>query len=263
MSHKAVKDRSTSAWLVAFVLAGILLSVLRLADEDRGEVAKLRQQIESLRTAQQAIRDDVSDALRRQNVATASTVLQRDVVLDTRGAPWQGETNAPVTLIAFGDFESADCGRFSRETLPQLERDYISAGKLKYVFRSYPEESHSHALSAQEAASCAGEQGKFWQMHDRLFAARARLNPGDMPSHAQALGLDRQQFLTCFDAGLPMPAIRRDILEGQKSGVSSVPTFFLGPTVPSRASVRATKIIKGAPPYSELRDAIDALLVGS
>lgn len=255
-----MNDRTTLL-LVAAVLAGILITVIRLAQENHAELATLRQQIESLSGAQASMRSEVGEALRRQSVADASTALQRDVVLNTDGAPFKGNANAPVTLIEFTDFESADCARYARETLPQLERDYIAPGKLKYVFRSFPDEaSHTRAFGAQQAADCAGEQGKFWQMHDRLFAPKPKLKPDDMPTHAQALGLDRQKFMTCFDAGLHTPAIRRDIFEGQKNGVTSAPTFFIGPTTPDGTTLRATRMITGARPYSDFKQVIDALL---
>lgn len=256
-----MNDRFTSALIVVAVLAGILLTVIYLGEQNRSEVTNLRQQIESLGVAQEGIRKEIGDALRRQALAESSTVLQRDVVLGTERAPVKGEPNAPLTLIEFTDFESPDCARYARETLPQLDREYIASGKLKYVFRSFPDEaSHGRAFNAQQAADCAGEQGKFWQMHDRLFAPRAKLKPDDMPAHAQALGLDRQKFLTCFDAGLHTPAIRRDIFEGQKNGVTSTPTFFIGPTIPNQATVRATRMITGARPYSDFKQVIEALL---
>ena len=256
-----MSDRSTSTLLVAAVLAGILITVIHLGQESRTELVQLRQQIQTLSATQDTIRAEVSDALRRQATATASTVLQRDVIIATNDAPFKGNENAPVTLVAFTDFQSADCGRFSRETLPQLDHDYIATGKLKYVFRSFPDEAgNAVALSTQEAADCAGDQGKFWQMHDRLFAAKPKLKPDDMPAHARALGLDRDKFMTCFDGGLHSPAIQRDIFEGQKNGVTSAPTFFLGPTSADRVKLHATKVIKGAPPYTELKEAIDALL---
>lgn len=256
-----MNDRFTSALIVVAVLAGILLTVIYLGEQNRAEVAKLRQRIELLGVAQDGMREEIGDALRRQSIAEASTVLQRDVVLGTEGAPFKGSANAPVTLIEFTDFESPECARYARETLPRLERDYIAPGKLKYVFRSFPDEAaHARAFGAQQAADCAGEQGKFWQMHDRLFSPKPGLKPDDIAAHAQALGLDRQKFSTCFDAGLHTPAIRRDIFEGQKNGVTSTPTFFIGPTIREEATLRATRMISGARPYSDFKQVIDALL---
>lgn len=256
-----MNDRSTSALLVVAVLAGLLLTVIHLGQENRAELAKLREQIETLGAGQNSMRNEVNEALRRQSIAEASTALQREVVLNTDGAPFKGNAHAPVTLLEFTDFESPECARYARETLPQLERDYIAPGKLKYVFRGFPDEArHTRAFGAQQAADCAGEQGKFWQMHDRLFAPKPKLKPDDMAAHAQALGLDRQKFMTCFDAGLQTPSIRRDIFEAQKNGVTSTPTFFIGPTTPDQSMLRATRMITGARPYSDFKQVIDALL---
>ncbi len=256
-----MNDRFTSVLLVAAVLAGILVTVIHLGEQNRSEVAKLRQEIETLGMRQETTRNEVRDALRRQAITEASTVRQRDIVLETGGAPFKGNTNAPATMIEFADFESPECARSARETLPQLERDYIANGKLRYVFRSFPEDpNHAVAFRTQEAARCAGEQGKFWQMHDWFFAQRTRPNVGDLTARAQELGVDRSKFVTCFDGGLQAPAIRRDILDGQKNGVTSAPTFFIGPTNPNATSLRVTRIIKGAAPYSQFKEAIDALL---
>jgi protein-disulfide isomerase len=255
-----ISDRLASALLITAALGGILITILMLGEQNRADLVRLRQQIETLGTAHESLRNGITDALRRQSV-TASAALQHDVVLTIEGAPFKGDANAPVTIVAFIDFESPDCARYARETLPQLERGYISAGKLKYVFRSFPDEAtHAAAFRAHEAAECAGEQGKFWQMHDRLFATRAKLDPAEMAGYAKAIGVDREKFLTCFDGGLHAPAIRRDILEGQKNGVSSTPTFFLGRSAANGATLKPLRMIKGAQPYSEFKEAIDALL---
>ena len=145
--------------------------------------------------------------------------------------------------------------------MPQIERDYIKTGKVKYVFRNFPIESiHKEAFKAAEAANCAGEQGKYWEMHARLFAHQKALSPKDLSGHAQALGLDMPEFQQCLDSGKHATEIRNDIAEGQKSGVTGTPIFFLGFTDPKNSKVKVLRVIRGAQPYASFREAIDSLL---
>lgn len=109
-------------------------------------------------------------------------------------------------------------------------------------------------------AGCAGEQGKFWEMHDRLFASQTALAPADLLGHAQALGLDAARFQACIDAGSGSDQIRKDIAEGQKAGVSATPAFFLGLTTPNSGTLKVAKSLVGAKAYASFKEEIDALL---
>jgi len=113
--------------------------------------------------------------------------------------------------------------------VPRIDAEYIKTGKLKYIVRDFPLESiHPRAFKAAEAAHCAGEQGKYWEMHDRLSANQRQLAPGDLTSHAQAVGPDAAAFQGCLDSGKYSAHIRTDMLAGQRAGVRGTPTFFLG-----------------------------------
>jgi protein-disulfide isomerase len=144
--------------------------------------------------------------------------------------------------------------------LPQLDREYIQTGKVKYVFRHFPLSSHKQAFKAAEAANCAGEQGKFWQMHARLFENQGALSVEDLSRYAQSLDLDWPKFQQCLEGGKYAAAIRQDIEEGQKAGVSGTPTFFLGLTEPGGSKVKVLKVIRGAQAYATFKQAIDSVL---
>src|SRR5262245_32664588 len=95
--------------------------------------------------------------------------------------------------------------------------------------REFPLESiHPLAFKAAEAALCAGDQGKYWNMHTRLFANQRALAPADLAAHAQALGLDQAAFDQCLEGGRKAPIVRRDLADGQKAGITGTPTFLLG-----------------------------------
>ena len=154
-------------------------------------------------------------------------------------------------MVEFSDYQCPFCSRHFREVWPQLEREYVATGKVKYVLRDFPLEAiHPQAFKASEAANCAGEQGKYWEMHDRLFANQNALGPKELPNHAQALRLDTANFQQCPDNGKQAGKIRNDLTDGQKAGVAGTPTFFLGLTDQNNPNVKALRIIRGAQPYA-------------
>lgn len=125
----------------------------------------------------------------------------------------------------------------------------------------FPLESlHKLAFKAAEAASCAGEQGKYWEMHDRLFGNQKNLEP--WTAHAEAVGIDVARFEECLNSGRPDTEIRKDMAEGQKAGVSGTPTFFLAYTDPKSSKVKTAARLTGAQPYAAFKATIDKLLAG-
>ena len=145
--------------------------------------------------------------------------------------------------------------------MPQIERDYISTGKVRYVLRDFPIAGlHPQAFKAHEAARCAGDQGKYWEMHSRLFASQRAVAPADLEAHAQALGLNVDTFRQCVSTEKHAAAIRKDLEEGATAGVGGTPTFFLGVTERNSNKLKASKVIVGSQPYERFKEAIEALL---
>ncbi len=137
----------------------------------------------------------------------------------------------------------------------------MRTGKVQYVFKDFPlERIHPQAFRAAEAAYCAGEQGKFWEMHAQLFTDQAALSAGDFQRLAEGLRLNLSRFQACLESGTYAARIRRDLAEGNRLGISGTPTFLLGFTPSSGSVVRAVKIIRGAKGFSEFQQAIEELL---
>ena len=127
------------------------------------------------------------------------------------------------------------------------------------MFVDLPLESiHKLAFKAAEAANCAGEQGKYWEMHDRLFANQKTLEP--WKAHAEAVGLDVSKFEGCLNAGKQAEEIRKDMAEAQKAGVTGTPLFFLAYTDTSSSKVKTVVRLSGAQPFSAFKAHIDKLL---
>ena len=191
----------------------------------------------------------------------AQAGFTQDVVLNLDDHySFRGDKNAKLILIEFADYQCPFCGRHFRETEPQIERDYVKTGKVKYVFWDFPLKSHNDALKAAESARCARDQGKYWEMHDRLFANQQSLGLHDLSQHARTLGLDVKSFQLCLDNGKHAAEIREDMDEAIKVGVKVTPTFFLGLAEPGNPKVKTQKTIVGAKSYTDFKEAIDALL---
>ena len=137
----------------------------------------------------------------------------------------QGPAGAPVTLVEYGDYECPHCGR----AYPIIKKVWERMGRrLRFVYRNFPlRESHPHAQHAAEAAEAAGAQGKFWEMHDRLFERQFALDDEYLVEYAGDLGLDIARFREELAAGVYEPRVREDFRSGVLSGVNGTPTFFV------------------------------------
>ena len=138
------------------------------------------------------------------------------------GSPYLGKLDAPLTLVEFSDYQCPFCSRYVTQTLPQIVQTYVETGRLKYVQREFPLATlHPAAPKAAEAALCAGDQGKYWEMHDQLYKHQSQLGRGDLASHAKAIGLDTTDFEVCLDENKFAQQVQNDIEEGAKAGVES------------------------------------------
>jgi protein-disulfide isomerase len=158
-----------------------------------------------------------------------------------------GETSAEVTIIEFGDYQCPFC-RGVQATLRQVREKY--GDKVSFVFKDYPlREIHSQAQDAAEAASCAREQGRFWELHDAMFAAPS-LTPDALTELARSLHLDVDRFEQCFDSHKYAAHIDADKGQGTQMGMSGTPAFSINGLV-----------LTGAQPLAEFERLIDQELV--
>jgi protein-disulfide isomerase len=186
----------------------------------------------------------------------------KEATISIEGAPVLGNRNAKVALIEYTDYQCPYCARHFRETRPRILADYVNTGLVKYIQEEFPLESkHPQALSAAEGALCAGDSGKYWEMHDKLFANSKALQFDDMVKYATSLGLDPGAFRECVESGKHAATIREHLAEARKAGVIGTPSFLLGRTDPAEpTSIKATQMITGAVPFARFKAAIDSLL---
>lgn len=151
-------------------------------------------------------------------------LLEDPVSIPTGGSPWTGPQNAPVTLVEFSDFQCPYCVAAT----PQLEavlKAYPT--QVRLIFKQYPLEMHSQAAFAATAAIAAHKQGKFWPMHDAMFANHDNLSRDNILALAKQNGLDMQRFQADLDSTEVQEAVTRDIQDGDRVGVSGTPTLFV------------------------------------
>jgi protein-disulfide isomerase len=222
--------------------------------------ADLKKDIDALQAAMLAIQKDLQDIKALLlNRAQAPAAPPASLVLDVGSHPFKGERTAALTLVEFSDYQCPFCARHVRETYPQIVKEYIETGKVKHVFMDYPLESiHPHAFKAAEAARCAGDQNKYWEMHDRLFANQKTIDA--WTDHAKAVGLDVAKFESCVQSGKFAGDIRKDMAVAQGAGLNGTPAFFLAATDPASTKVKTLRAFKGASPFPAFKAQIDALL---
>jgi len=184
------------------------------------------------------------------SITIPEDVKQKNILLSDDDSV-KGDKNAPITIIEFSDFQCPFCGKFYRETLPSIENDYIKTGKVKLVFRDFPLGFHQYAQKASEAAECAKEQNKFWEMHNKLFENQQALTIEDLRKYAADLGLNLQQYNNCLDTNKFAAEVQKDLADGEANGISGTPAFLIN-----------GQLLSGALPYSEFKAVIESILTG-
>jgi len=178
-------------------------------------------------------------------------------VVTTRitGDPVKGDSNAPITIVEYSDFECPFCGRWYRDVLPRIEKEYIDTGKVRLVYKQFPlTRIHPNAMPAAIASECIYRQGDemFWQYHDLLYENQRNLTEEVLENRASSVGADMNQFRLCYSNEDTRPEVELDFSEGTETGVTSTPAFIIGPTSPH---VRGELII-GAQPFETFEEVI-------
>ncbi len=172
------------------------------------------------------------------------------------GAYTMGSKDAPLTMVEFTDFQCPFCQRFHVQTFAELKKNYIDTGKLRFVSRDLPLDFHPNALQAAQAGRCAGEQGQFWTMRDRMNSNPDKLDMNSLAGFALDLKLNVANFRSCVESGKYKAAIRSDSQTAEKIGANGTPSFVLGKSTPEGVD---GELIIGAMPYEVFDQKIKAL----
>ncbi len=191
----------------------------------------------------------------------AAQVLAGDTVeTDVRV---RGLETAPVTLIEYSDFTCGYCLKFFKDTWPRLRARYVDNGKVRFLYRDYPRADQGPGFDAATAARCAGAQGQYWAMHDRLFAEGGRLDKQVFLRHTTALRLDGVAFERCMKDGRYTKSILEDRQEANRWGFHGTPGFILLRTATEPTEKEPAVAIPGAFPFEMFAEEIDRLLASS
>jgi len=203
------------------------------------------------------IKDQISQYLSRNGQAEAQkafvdklkaeakveTLLKPPRVQVAAEGPSKGPAAAPITIVEFSDFQCPFCSK-AEETVDKVMKSYD--GKVRLVYRDYPLPFHPQAQKAAEAAHCAGDQGKYWEMHEKLFANQKALEPTALKGYAKELKLDQGKFDKCLDSGEKAKIVEANKKAGEQVGVNGTPAFFVNGVM-----------LSGAQPFDEFKTLID------
>jgi protein-disulfide isomerase len=164
-----------------------------------------------------------------------------------------GSADAPVEIVEYADYMCPHCGSFSAVQFPDVKTRLVDAGRVRWVFRDYPLQGNPHSRTAAHATACADEQGRFWEMQEKIFAGQAQWarpgNPaGAFRDMARSLGLDVGAYNDCMKSNRHAGRIEASYLEGNRIGVNSTPTFLIG-----------GRLYAGNQPFDVIRALVDSL----
>jgi protein-disulfide isomerase len=183
-------------------------------------------------------------------------------VFDLAGLPFLGDENANLAIVEFTDYQCPFCLRHVTQTFPQIVKDYVEAGKVRYVVRDFPLAGHDQAILAAQTAHCVGDHGQFWPMHAWLFLNQKALSPTAMTEQAVVLGANAETFQQCLSSGKYRGRVRQAFIEGLRSGVEGTPTFFFG-FIEADGKFRTKMVLVGAHPYARFQEELDTLLTSN
>jgi protein-disulfide isomerase len=248
-------------WAIAF---GQFAAATDAAGQSPADMQSIRQELESLRATQTGVREELREIktlLQKLNsAAPAAAAPFVGAELSLEGAQIRGAPQARVVFLEYSDFQCPFCASYAATTYPQIGRDYVDTGRVRYAFVNFPIETlHPLAYKEHVAAACAADEGHFWEMHDRLFANPKAPDSKALAGHAEAIGLDAARFRACLESDGHAAEIRQAMKAGSALGINGTPTFLIGVIGPDE-KLKAVKVISGAKPYSVFKDAIDGVL---
>ena len=194
------------------------------------------------RTRQAQAEQDMYEKIRKDSNVTIKLEPPR-VKIDISGQPSMGPETAPVTLVEVSDYQCPFCKRI-QPTLDRVMQTY--QGKIRRVFLDFPLSFHADSPKAHEAAHCAGEQDKYFEMYHHIFGNQTNIKVSDLKKYAQEISLDMGKFEQCLDSGKYTAQVQKNTSIGVAAGVSGTPAFFINGVM-----------LSGAQPFSSFQEIID------
>ena len=175
-----------------------------------------------------------------------------------KGEPALGEASAPITIVEFSDFECSYCEQFHQTVMPNLNKEYIETGLVRFIHKDLPLPFHRQALPAAAAARCAGEQNKYWRMYGALFDGQSCLQCKGVVAIAREQGVEDNSLQACMNRDATKALINANVSEAQLHGIRATPSFVIGPTRTDNTHRGA--IVEGAMPWLQFKAMLDEQL---
>jgi protein-disulfide isomerase len=227
------------------IVALVLALPLAAKDAKKPDEGITRQQADDILTELRQIRQ----LLEKQQAGSPGQAKEQQPArakLSLLDAPMLGNKNAPITIVEFTDYQCPFCQRFHDSIFPEIKKNYIDTGKVRFFSRDYPLDFHPDAMRAAQAGRCAGEQGQFWKLREIMAANPEKLDLASLLADAATLKLNVAAFRSCIESGKHKNAVQTDIMEAAKIGTDGTPTFVLGK---STATGVDGEVIVGAQPF--------------
>jgi protein-disulfide isomerase len=221
-----------------------------------GAVTSLQKQLSDVQAELARLTGEAQDAQKRveQRVLPSRPVSIAE-------ASYKGDPKAPIVVIEYSDFQCPFCRKYTRETYPRLEQEYVKTGRVRYVFRHLPLDAlHPEASLLALGGLCAARQDRFWPLHDRLFSGRTRASAEALNTEVRMLGLDMTAFTSCLTDPTTIKRLAVDKSQAAVFGLTSTPTFFIGVNLGNdRVSIKHH--VSGAQPFTVFREALERTVV--
>lgn len=227
---------------------------------------RLQREIEELQQGQQSILkqlEEIKKTLAEKPVRSDALVrpdLTKLVSLNVHGEPFRGDAKARIAMVEYSDFDCSYCAKYMKEVFRQVERDYIRPGKIRYFFRDLPAPGDTNALLKARIARCAGEQDKFWEVHDLLFAEPSMPIEQKLTMQGHGLGLDLDKLNQCVASGRYTENIERSAAGATRLGIRGTPAFVIGALSEDGDFLRSTNVLVGGENYDSIKSVLDILL---
>jgi protein-disulfide isomerase len=247
-------------------LSAMVISLLVLVAgcdqlQPKADAGVTKADIEALKAGQEALGKDLAEIKKMLTPAPKpQQVSDVNHVMDVSSDPIKGSETAVLTIVEYTDYQCPFCARHAKSVLPEIQKNYIDTGKVRYVLRDFPLPFHDHAIKASEAAHCAGDQGKYWEMHDLLFDNQKALGPDKLPDYAKAIGIDVVKFDSCLANNSYRQRVDANLADAGKVGINGTPSFVIGYTQADGGEVKGEKLIRGAVGYDVFQKAFEEML---
>lgn len=224
--------------------------LLPLGAQDTGITKQQADQIlDELRQIRQLLEKQAKPA-----AAEPPQPTQAKLKLD--GVEMLGSKEAPLTIVEFTDYQCPFCERFHMTTFPELKKQYIDTGKVRFYSRDMPLDFHANAMRAAQAARCAADQHQFWTIRNVMGSHPDKLDMASLVGYATDLKMDVPAFRTCVESEKYKNAVQSDVMEAMKIGASGTPSFVVGKSTPEGVD---GELMIGAMPYNMFDDKLKAL----